>query len=98
MCCSYEYFADHTYECSLYATNEVYPIDKAEYKPGHEELSMLFVKGDTYSLKTYTVTVKATMVEEGCDEECVYSMTGYDAESVDGDATDCSCSPIRKWE
>ena len=52
---------------------------------------MLFVKGDGYSLKTYTDTVKATMLEEGCDAGCVDSMTSFDAESVEGVATDCGC-------
>jgi hypothetical protein len=52
MCCDYEKFADDTYECNLYATNEVLPTDPTDYEAGAEELSFTFAKGD-YALEAF---------------------------------------------
>ena len=53
---------------------------------------MTFASGDyNYTLQEYIENVKETMVEEGCDADCVDSILTTDAESFEAVATECGC-------
>ena len=86
LCCERRGYSDNIFGCVLYETRDVIP------ETWGKQQSMLFKRGEYEDdMEEYKEAVLISMVEEGCDPECLEENLTEDAD-IETVAEMCGCS------